>query len=140
MRFIINTEFDLNSLRIREENPISFHLINIPEMIDNCYLILCEREVADVILGELDLVSDKYEIVGSWNRKGEFYDDIKEGKGDKPKKDKDKFTKAKYKKYLKQKLVFADENDEVGTLVDATEDTLINNIVGWNRINISDDE
>ena len=143
IRFVIHTEFDLQGLKTREENPLKFHLIPVRDMIANTYLILCERDIADVILAELDLVSDNYEIVGSWNDKGDFYDDYtdspdKEDK--KEKKAKDKFTKTKYKKYLKQILKYEDENDTVGTLVDAPEDKLIVNISGWNRIKIDVDE
>ena len=139
IRFIIHTEFDLKGLKTREENPLKFHLIPVRDMIENTYLILCEREIADFILAEVL----EHEIIGSWNRKGDFYDDYvdspdKEDK--KEKKAKDKFTKTKYKKYLKQILKFEDENDEVGTLVDAPEDKLIVNISGWNRIKIDVDE
>ena len=139
IRFVIHTEFDLESLKTREENPLKFHLIPVRNMIENTYLILCEREVADLILAEVL----EHEIIGSWNDKGDFYDDYvdspdKEDK--KEKKAKDKFTKDKYKKYLKQILKFEDENDTVGTLVDAPEDKLIVNISGWNRIKIDVDE
>ena len=144
IRFIINTDFDLSTLQTREENPIKFMFAPIPEMVDNTYLILCEREVVDSILLEVG----EHEIIGSWNKRGEFYDDIKEGKGTKIKKTKDKFTKTKYKKYLKKIRKFENEEDEVGTLVDAPEDTLVINISGWdgsispehNRIKIDIDE
>ena len=139
IRILIHTAEDLDILRTREENPLKFHLIAVPEMIEGTYLILCERDEADLIEAELNT----YEILGSWNEAGDFFDDevdAPEKEDKKPKKDKDKFKKLKYKSKLKQKIVFADENDTVGTLVDAPEDTMVVNISGWRRIKIDLDE
>lgn len=139
IRIIIHTAEDLDILRTREVDPLKFDLIKIPEMVDNTFLILCHRDMADLIEAELST----YEILGSWNDAGEFFNDdvdAPEKEDKEPKKEGDKFKKLKYKAKLRKKLVFANENDTEGTLVDAPEDTMVMNISGWRRIKIDLDE
>ena len=105
------------------ETPINFSFAEVSEMIEGTYLTYADNDDDfDIINDYMDL-NGKCEVISGFKKDGKQYS---------AKLDKNKYTKTKYLKYLKDKYVL-DENGEPTTTKIPKDFWQVNNYLCWNN-------
>jgi hypothetical protein len=117
--------YDGNIQEVKEQFNIDF--AEVSEMIEGTYM--CALHNAD----DFDVMDDfmaergKIEVISGWGKNGKQY---------KAKKEKNKYSKTKYKKYLKEKIKYDAEGNKIKKTKEekdkeAQEVWQVNNYLGW---------
>jgi hypothetical protein len=125
IQIIFNFDSDIELIKAEFEG---FNPIPIPEMIEGSYLCLVENADDFDVIDDFMVANGKCDVISGFTKEGEKYD---------AKKDKNKYNKVKYKKYLKDKWNYDSEGNRTTKIPKTAWQVM--KIYGWNDRILTDD-